>query len=374
MPTSHCPPVQGSPFAPLTGVRILDFSHVIAGPFATFLLACMGAEVIKVESTDGDIMRRTERGRQAFVALNAGKRSVMLDLNSEADRQQALALAATSDVVLDNLRPGVLERHGLGYDAVRARQPMAIYCAISGYGRGATEWRDRSAYDHVVQAATGMAWMSGMEGDPPLKTGFPVVDAATGLQAVMAILAGLRERERIGSGMLLDVSMAGAGLQLMYPMVCDAMTSGSNPQRLGNQGYSGSPSADFFPTLDGWLAVGANTPRQLVSLLHVLELEHVASDPKVFVQPMDGETSATFVRALDPTALKQSLAKAISQHRSVDLEQRLNDYKIPAARLRTLAEFSQEARDNSCIDSVELHDSEVRVQSPGLGFRVWHPV
>lgn len=373
MTTSHCPPAQGSPFAPLTGVRILDFSHVIAGPFATFLLARMGAEVIKVESADGDIMRRTERGRQGFVALNAGKRSVTLDLASEADRQRAIALAATSDVVLDNLRPGVLERHGLGYDAVRALHPMAIYCAISGFGRGAPEWRDRPAYDHVVQAATGMAWTGGMEGDPPIKTGFPVVDAATGMQAALAILAGLRERDRTGHGMLLDVSMAGAGLQLMYPMACDAMTSGSNPPRMGNQGYSGSPSADFFPTLDGWLAVGANTPRQLVSLLRALELEHVASDPKVFAQPLDSDSPAAFVRALDPAALKQLLVKAIGQYRGADLEQRLNDCKVPAARLRTLAEFSQEARDNGCVDCLELHDGEVRVQSPGLGFRVWRP-
>ena len=245
-------------FQPLAGLRVLDFSHVIAGPFATFLLAQLGAQVTKVEGAGGDVMRRTERGRQGFVALNAGKDHLTLDLATDEGRRHAVALAATCDVV-----PGVLERFGLGYEAVRAQHPGVIYCSISGFGRGAPAWQQRSAYDHVVQAITGMAWLGGQEGDPPLKTGFPVVDAATGMLAALAVLAALRERDRTGSGMLVDVSMVGAGLQLMYPMACDALTSGSTPPRVGNQGYSGSPAADFFPTRDGWLAIGANTPRQL---------------------------------------------------------------------------------------------------------------
>lgn len=373
MQTEQFPPGQNDAFAPLAGVRILDFSHVIAGPFATFLLARMGAEVIKVESADGDIMRRTERGRHGFVALNAGKRATTLDLADEAGQQQALALAAGCDVVLDNLRPGVLERYGLGYDALRATHPGVVYCSISGFGRGSAAWRQRPAYDHVVQAATGMAWMGGMEGDPPIKTGFPVVDAATGMQAAMAILAGLRERDRTGRGMLLDISMAGAGLQLMYPMACDALTSSTAPPRVGNQGYSGSPSADFFRTRDGWLAVGANTPRQLLALLRTLGLGHVASDPAVFAQPLDGDAPAAFVRAVDPAALKQALTQAIAERAADALEQQLSACNVPAARLRTIVEFTQEARDNGCLPVIELQDQGVSVQSPGLGFRVHRP-
>jgi len=358
-------------FTPLAGVRVLDFSHVIAGPFATFLLSRLGAEVTKVESTDGDVMRRTERGRQGFVSLNAGKRSATLDLATEEGRRQAQAMAAASDVVLDNLRPGVLERHGLGYEAVRALHPAVVYCAISGFGRGAPDWRHRPAYDHVVQAASGMAWMGGMEGDPPQKTGFPVVDSATGMLAALAILAGLRERERTGSGMLIDVSMAGAALQLMYPMTCDALTSGSNPPRVGNQGYSGSPSADFFPAQGGWLAIGANTPRQLLAVLRVLGLGQLAADPQVFAQPLDGQSPPTFVRALDPAALKQALAKAIAGHDAAALEQQLNENRVPAARLRTIAEFAQEASANGCVDPVALQEEGVAVRSTGLGFGVY---
>jgi crotonobetainyl-CoA:carnitine CoA-transferase CaiB-like acyl-CoA transferase len=359
-------------FAPLSGVRVLDFSHVIAGPFATFLLAQMGADVTKVESADGDVMRRTARGRQGFVALNAGKRCIAIDLATAEGRAQAMALAAASDVVLDNLRPGVLERFGLGFEAVRKAHPAVVYCAISGFGRGSSEWRERPAYDHVVQAASGMAWLAGSEGDPPVKTGFPVVDSATGLVAAMAILAALRERDRTGCGLLVDVSMVGAGLQLMYPMACDALTSGATPPRVGNQGYSGSPAADFFPTADGgWLALGANTPRQLLAVLRTLGLGHLADDPAVFAEPLDGDAPAAFVRALDPAALKRALADAIAAQGAADLETRLNACRVPAARLRTVAEFAREARDNGCLPATELHGEDVTVQSPGLGFGVY---
>lgn len=143
-----------------------------------------------------------------------------------------------------------------------------------------------------------MAWMGGTEGDPPMKTGFPVIDSATGMLAAFAILAGVRESERTGRGMLLDVSMATAGRQLMYPMTCDAMTTGGVPARQGNQGYSGSPSADFFRTQDGWLALGANTPKQLLALLKALELGELAQDPALFETPLDAGALPAFVRSL----------------------------------------------------------------------------
>lgn len=360
-----------SRFQPLAGVRVLDFSHVIAGPFATLLLSQLGAEVTKVEGIDGDVMRRTERGRQGFVALNAGKRKITLDLSTEDGLRQAHALACASDIVVDNLRPGVLERFGLGYAALHGTHPGVIYCSISGFGRGAPEWQHRPAYDHVVQAMTGMAWMGGKEGDPPVKTGFPVVDSATGVLAALAVLAALRERDRSGQGMLVDVSMVGAGMQLMYPMTCDALTSGSTPPRVGNQGYSGSPAADFFPTRDGWLAIGANTPRQLMSLLHALDLEHLATDTALFATPPDTEQPAAFVRALDPAGLKRALTEVISQHDGATLEARLNASNVPAARLRTIAEFASEACALGCLDATTLQDDGIAVQSPGRGFGVY---
>jgi crotonobetainyl-CoA:carnitine CoA-transferase CaiB-like acyl-CoA transferase len=367
MPTN----LSTSAFAPLAGVSVLDFSHVIAGPFATFLLSRLGAKVTKVENANGgDVMRHAGRGRDAFVALNTGKSSLALDLGSEDGRLQALHLAASCNVFVDNLRPGVLERFGLGFAAVREINPRIVYCSISGFGRGAPEWRDRPAYDHVVQAATGMAYMAGNEGDPPIKTGFPVIDSATGLLAAFAILAGVRESERTGHGMLLDVSMACAGMQLMYPMTCDALTRGVTPPRQGNQGYSGSPSADFFRTRDGWLAIGANTPRQLLALLEVLGLDHLASDSELFNPPLvDGDLPA-FVRSLDPAALKEALSAVLAASSATELEGRLNTRGVPASRLRNIAEFAAESIENGSMETVELRDGDTTVVSPGLGFRV----
>ena len=187
----------------LRGVRVLDFSHVIAGPFATFHLAQLGAEVTKVEKPGGgDVMRRTAAGARAFTALNAGKRMRAIDIASAAGRAEVLALAREADVIVDNYRPGVLRRHGLGYDDIHAVNPRIIYCAISGYGYSDPARTSHGAYDHVIQALTGMTMLAGTEGDPPVKTGFPVVDAATGIIGALAIVVALRERDRTGEGSL----------------------------------------------------------------------------------------------------------------------------------------------------------------------------
>ncbi|WP_186426849.1 CoA transferase [Cupriavidus metallidurans] len=356
-------------FSPLAGVRVLDFSHVIAGPLATFYLSQLGADVLKMENANGgDVMRRTETGRKGFLALNAGKDCRDIDLGSEAGRADALALAATCDVVVDNLRPGVLERFGLGFEAVRAVNPRVVYCSISGFGRGSADWSGRPAYDHVIQAATGMTFLAGNENDPPIKTGFPVVDAATGMQAALSILAGLRERDRCGCAIQLDISMTGAAMQLMYGFACEALTDGTSPSRVGNRGYSGSPTADFFPTTDGWIALGANTPRQLLRLLEILELSELAADPTYFAEPLDAESPATFVRSRDPAALKTIIAQRLQMLRADELEERLATRGVPAAKVRKLGEFAEAALGHGRISTVTLRDGDTEVMSPGLGF------
>lgn len=356
-------------FHPLAGIRVLDFSHVIAGPLATFYLARLGATVIKVENRDGgDVMRRG-RGMQSFVALNAGKESLALDLRDAADREHALALARQSDVLVDSLRPGVLDRHGLGAEALRTANPRLVYCAISGFGRRGP-WTDRPAYDHVVQAATGMAMMAGREGDGPIKTGFPVVDAASGILAALAIVATLRERDATGHGRFIDVAMTAAAMQLMYPMACTALTDGSSPGRVGNQGYSGSPAADMFQTRDGWIALGANTPRQFLALLRVLDRPALASDPACFEQPLSADAPAEFLRAKDPARLQAALAEAIASWSAQALEIACAQANVPAAQVRTIAEFAAEARTNDGLGLFEMGEGDTRVTSPGLGFRV----
>lgn len=363
-------------FQPLAGVKIVDLSHVIAGPLATFQLAQMGADVLKIESPDGgDVMRRGAKGAKSFVTLNAGKRKATIDFGTAEGRDRIIALVRDADVFVDNLRPGVLEAKGLGYRALLAVNPRLVYCSISGYGRApegnaaARALSQRPAYDHVVQVATGMTLATGEAGAPPTKIGFPLIDAATAMVATTAILAGLRERDRTGKGLLLDVSMAGAALQLMYPVTCEALTDGTEPARTGNQAFSGSPGADVFQAADGWIGMAANTPAQFGRLLEVLDLAHIARDPALF-EPSSDPKAQGFVRTLDVAAVKAHLRAAIARFAAADLETKLSASGVPAARARTVPEFTREAEAVGLLAPLDLVDEGVAVRTPGLGFKV----
>lgn len=357
-------------FLPLSGIRIIDFSHVIAGPLATFYLAQMGAEVVKIEKPGGgDVLRRSERGASAFLSLNAGKQSRELDFHTQQGLQEALDLAREADVFVDNFRPGSLEKHGLGYEAVRAVNPRIIYCSISGFGRSGP-WSDRPAYDHVVQAMTGMSMTGGREGDGPIKTGFPVIDAATGMLGALSIVSAIHQRNRDGASILLDVSMAAASMHLMYTYAVEALTKGVSPSRVGNQGYSGSPAADFFKTQDGWIALGANTPKQFNGLLEVLGLQEVASDPEIFDKPADNEGPVAFLRARDPARLKEVLKRRIESMHAIELETALVRAGVPAAKVRTIGEFVADAASADVLGTFSLAEHGAHAITPGLGFRV----
>jgi crotonobetainyl-CoA:carnitine CoA-transferase CaiB-like acyl-CoA transferase len=354
----------------LQGVRVLDFSHVIAGPFATFHLAQMGAQVIKVERPGGgDVMRRTASGLRAFTALNAGKEIVECDIGTLDGLERVHALARDADVMVDNYRPGVLERKGLGYDAVRALNPRIVYCAISGYGHADPALRERGAYDHVIQALTGMTMLAGEEGSPPLKIGFPVVDAATGILGALAIVTALRERDRNGRGCFLDLSMWASALQLMYPFACETLTTGQEIPRVGNKGFSGSPAADTLRCRDGWLAIGANTPPQVARLLQVLGVPDGEAGALLEPDTSDGQR---FARARDPQRFRAVLADRLAQSDATEWERLLNDAGVPAARVRTLREFAQEAVHSGLLQTQTLGEGEAQALTPGLGWRARH--
>jgi formyl-CoA transferase len=355
-------------FQPLKGTKVLDFSHVVAGPLATFYLQQLGADVVKVENRAGGDVLRSGKNPVSFVALNAGKRCVPLDLANTKDSAEAMRLALEADVVVDSLRPGVLARHGLGEAALRAVNTRLVYCSISGYGERGT-WSGRPAYDHVIQAATGMTLLAGQEGEGPIKTGFPVVDVATGILAAFGIVAALRERDRTGEGCFIDASMAAAAMQLMYPLACTALTEGISPPRVGNQGFSGSPAADLFEAADGWVAMGANTPRQLFALLGLLGREDVGQDISIFPDSLRCDTSG-FVRTADGAKLRTELGSAIRGWHAAELESRCAAAGVPCARVRTIAEFASDAVQHDAIGTLKLNDFGCEAISPGLGFRV----
>lgn len=306
---------------PLEGVRVVEFSHVIAGPYTGLQLLRLGAEVTKVEPPHtGDFLALMPHGQRAYEALNEGKQVLRIDITTAEGLARALALVDEADVVIDSFAPGSLARKGLGYEALAARRPRLVYCSISGFGTQDPAWGARGAYDHVVQAMTGIARQNGKEGDPPIKVGFPLTDTATGMTALSAIMAALMTRYRSDRGQYLEVSMARAAMQLLFPMACDTAVTGIDAPRIGNTGYSGSPGAGFFEASDGWVALGANTAEQVARALAALHVKSSAERPAA-----------------------QALAQGLRALSAEQAEQRLVEAGVPVARLRSVAEFIDEA-------------------------------
>lgn len=363
-------------FQPLQGLRVIDLSHVIAGPFASFYLAQLGAEVIKVEPPgNGDVMRTGRNPDEgdtpdAFVALNAGKRSLALDIRTPSGADAVRALARTADVFVENFRPGVVARYGLDYAAIREIKPDIVYCSISGYGQEG-EWSHRGAYDHVVQALTGMMMMQGDAGlQAPMKVGFPVVDVAAGLLSALSVVAALRGRDCTGQGQYIDASLVQAAQTLMYPHASAVLCGGPDPQRVGNRGYTGSPTADTYRCADGWLATAANTPAQFRKLTGVLGLEDLCQDARA-LDLEAFQAASGFVVARDMAYLRARFEAAFAQQNAAEMEGRLNAVGVPAARVRSLGEFLRETHGSPKLPGAGATFSQDTrgVRTPGLGFK-----
>ena len=366
---------------PLEGVRVVDMSHVIAGPLASLYLAQLGAEVIKIESPyGGDVMRSSKsasvNGAHAdtppgFAALNAGKRSMAVDIRTTEGADAVRALALTADVFIENFRPGVVAKYGLGYENIRSLKPDIVYCSISGFGQEG-EWSRRGAYDHVVQALTGMMMMSGDAHDaPPLKVGFPVIDVAVGMLGALSIVAAVHRRSREGLGQYIDASMVQASLMLMYPNASSFLTERVEPQRVGNRGYTGSPTADTYRCLDGWLATAANTPAQFRKLAAVLDLEFLCTNNQAIDLDAFNAPGGGFVIARDLNLVKGCFTDAFATRSAADMEEQLNAVGVPAARVRRLGEFLDETQLTENVDLVPsaYAHGETQLRTPGLGFR-----
>lgn len=344
--------------AALHGIVVLDFSHVIAGPFATYYLSALGARVIKVENPHrGDSLRSKP---QAFESVNHGKEIVQIDLGTSSGRDQAWALFAEADIFVDNMRPGVLDRFGFGESVLRQKKPSLIYCSVSGYGRNG-DWASRPTFDHVVQAASGMTLLAGKSEDGPIKVGFPVVDNASGMLAALGIMAAIRRRDLTGEGESIDVSMMGAAMQLMYSMTVDTMATGNPPPRVGNVGYSGSPGAETFQCRDGMLALGANTPQQMLALAEVLDISQS-------VRALLNGQSRGFVAPENGAKIRALLVEALAEQSALDMEQRLSAANVPAAWVRDLAQAVQAAEKHHILKPWTITGA-APFKVPGLGFQ-----
>jgi crotonobetainyl-CoA:carnitine CoA-transferase CaiB-like acyl-CoA transferase len=247
---------------PLEGLRVLDFSRVLAGPFATMHLADLGATVVKVERPgSGDDTRAfgppfSNGVSTYFLSVNRGKQSIAIDLKTEEGRKMALELAAVADVVIENFRPGVMERLGLGPDVLRAQNPRLIYCGISGFGRDV----NRAGYDLVIQGMGGIPSITGEPDGDPAKCGASIADLVTGLYAVQGILAAVCRRDRTGKGALVDVPMIDGQVAMLTYHASGLLNGGVTPQRLGNHHPSIHPYGTYR-TDDGFLNIAVGNDR-----------------------------------------------------------------------------------------------------------------
>src|ERR1700682_4014062 len=271
----------------LAGTRVLDLTNVLAGPFCCYQLVQLGAEVIKVEVPgSGDLARQlgadaelNRRGMGAsFLAQNAGKRSITLNLKSPKGREAFARLVATSDVVVENFRPGVMDRLGLGYGALQAAKNDIIYCAISGFGQDGP-LKFNPAYDQIIQGLCGVMSVTGDAQSAPLRVGYPVADTMGGITAAFAIAAALFRRERSGEGEFIDVSMLEDSLVAMGWVVSNWLIAGVRPQPLGNENMTASPSGTFR-TGDGLLNIAANQQQQFETLCGLIGRKELAADPR----------------------------------------------------------------------------------------------
>ncbi|MFF5291461.1 CaiB/BaiF CoA transferase family protein [Paractinoplanes globisporus] len=321
---------------PLDGVRVLDLTNVLAGPYCTYQLMLLGAEVIKIEMPGrGDLARRlgpdvdlNRAGLGAsFLAQNAGKKSVELDLKDDRDRASLEELASNADVLVENYRAGVLARIGFPWERLRELNPGLIYCAISGFGQTGP-MSQAPAYDQVIQGLSGMMSITGTTETAPLRVGFPVADTVGGLTAALAITAALAGRGRDGEGRFLDVSMLEASLSAMGWAVSNYLVSGIEPQPMGDQNVTAAPSGTF-DAADGPLNIAANRQEQYESLCRLVERPELITDPRF----ADREA-----RKQHRVELNRLLNEALRRRPAQEWERMLSAAGVPAARILTVAQ------------------------------------
>jgi CoA:oxalate CoA-transferase len=341
----------------LAGTLVVDFSHVMAGPYASHLLRLLGAEVIKIEAPGmGDAMRNYGADRRydgmspAFIAVNAGKKSLVLNLKHPPALEAVRRLIGRADVVLENFRPGVMKRLGLDYESVRALQPRMVYCSVSGYGQHSPR-RDWPAIDNIVQATSGMMSLSGEHGDDPMRVGFPVVDTLTGQTAAFAIVAALLRRERTGAGEHIDVAMFDAAIAFMTSAVVPYLVTGKTLERTGNVGYSGQPTSAVFTAADDrQISLGVVQQPQFEALARELRREHWLCDPRFKTPDLRRQNSQD---------LRAELAKVFATRPAAEWEQQLSDAGIPCGMVRDVSEAVN-------LGGLEERRLKIPLRVPGL--------
>jgi len=339
---------------PLDGVLVADFSRVLAGPLCTVNLADLGATVVKVERPGkGDDTRAwgppwSPHGSTYFESVNRSKLSVALDLKDPADHAMALELAARADVLVENYRPGALERHGLGYDQVRSVNPGIIYCSITGFG--ASAGADLMGYDFVVQAVGGLMSITGEPDNQPTKAGVALVDVLTGKDATIGVLAALASRGRSGHGCRVEVNLLSSLLGSLVNQAQGFLETGDAPARMGNR----HPSIAPYETLrcrDGLLAVACGNDGQFVRLAEVIGSPELSTDSRC---------ATNSARVAHRGYLVAALESALAADDADSWATRLTAAQVPAGKVGTLADGFALAERLGLAPTIEVGPSHTR--------------
>lgn len=298
---------------PLDGIRVLDLSNVLAGPFCCHQLAHLGSEVIKVEAVGrGDLARNlgadSELNRRgmgvSFLAQNAGKKSITINLKHAEGRALLLRLVKTADVLVENFRPGVMDRLGVGYEVLKQENPRLVYCAISGFGQEGP-WKDRPAYDQIIQGVSGVMSITGDAESAPLRVGYPLADSVGGLTAAMAISAALNAPER---GTFIDVSMLESVIATMGWVVSNYLNADVTPTANGNENLTSAPSG-AFSTSDGLINIAANKDEQWEILARHLGREDLLANPNFATRELRKTHRLLLRDALEETLMTRNAAE-----------------------------------------------------------------
>ncbi len=355
---------------PFEGVRILDFTQVLAGPYASYQLALLGAEVIKIERRGGEDMRRTPLAREwaernmasAFIAVNGNKQSLTLDLQRPEAREIVLKLAVEADVVMENFRAGVMDRLGFGYAALSAVNPRLIYCAISGFGQTGPA-SNEAGYDGKIQAMSGIMAITGHPETGPVRAGFAVCDILSGATGAFAISSALYQRAQTGLGQYIDVSMLEASLAFLTTQIADFTVAGHRQAQAGNQAVSRKVTANLFRARESFLLLAVNDERQYRALMTAIGRADALEDPR-FADWFQRKAHEAELRAIIEDALAAADAKI--------WERRLNDAGAPCAGIWKIEEIIDHPQIAARGALQEVDSPWGRMRLMGSGFQLAH--
>lgn len=355
---------------PFTGIRILDFTRVLAGPYASYQLALLGADVIKIEAPGGEDMRYGNRAdaweqhglAAPWMAVNAGKRCMTLDLKKPRAIEAVKRLVTTADVVMENFRPGVMDGLGIGYDVLRAINPRLIYCAVSGFGQTGPQ-RATAAFDGMIQAISGLMSITGFEANGPTRVGFAGADVMSGATAAFGVASALFQRTHTGQGQLVDVAMLDAVMAYMSQQVTEHLVTGRVHGQSANLSITKKPTGDMYRTKDGWIVLAVMTDPQFRRLMQALGRADTLDDPRFADWPS---------RIAHAGALHQIVEDALMGETSAEWARRLAAADAPAAPVLSISETVrlEQLATRDILQSVDTPLGAIRIAASG--FRLEH--